>query len=113
MAASKSSALAKKALLKAAAANHQQLALTRGIAGKVMRMDWEPRPKPFPYWKREFQLRHALFDKCTKRFNENTKMVVVDGAHGVGKSEFAKALAEELDMLYVPEPSMDRSVDTQ
>ena len=79
----------------------------RGIAGKAMRLDWEPRPKPFDYNKYHFNLLWSLFDKCTARFNENTKLVVVDGAHGVGKSKFAKDLAEELDMHYIPETTMD------
>ena len=42
------------------------------------------------------------------RFTENTKIIVVDGAHGIGKTKFAKELAEDLDMKYFPEPHMDQ-----
>ena len=33
--------------------------------------------------------------------------MVVEGAHGIGKTKFCKELAEELEMLYVPEANMD------
>jgi len=69
----------------------------RGIAGKATREEID-KPPPFPYWKKEFRSYHALFDRCTLRFDENTKIIVVEGAHGVGKSKFAQELAEELDM---------------
>ncbi len=57
-------------------------------------MQWEKSP-----------LRSFLLGPC--RFDENTKILIVDGAHGVGKTKFAKELAEELEMRYVPQPSMD------
>lgn len=41
------------------------------------------------------------------RFDENTKLLVVEGAHAVGKTKFAKELAEELEMLYMPTVTMD------
>ena len=41
------------------------------------------------------------------RLDENSKLIVVDGAHAIGKSEFAKELAEDLDMVYYPYPRMD------
>lgn len=34
-------------------------------------------------------------------------MIVVDGPIAAGKSAFAKELAEELEMLYMPQPTMD------
>lgn len=79
----------------------------RGIAGKVMRDRTIEKPKPFPYEKHEFKGLYALWDKCTHRFDENSKLIVVDGAHAVGKTKFAKELAEELEMHYLPEVSMD------
>jgi len=38
------------------------------------------------------------FDRTTTRWDENTKVIVVDGAHAVGKTQFAKEIAEEFDM---------------
>ena len=38
--------------------------------------------------------------------DENSKLIVVDGAHAIGKTDFAKELAEELDMLHFPYPSL-------
>lgn len=79
----------------------------RGIAGKAMREEVK-KPKPFPYEKRQFGLlQHLLGDRTTLRFDENTKVVVVEGAHAVGKTKFAKELAEELGMKYHPAPNMD------
>lgn len=67
------------------------------------------KPKPWNYEKWEFNLhRYVLFnDRTTLRLDENSKIVVVEGAHGVGKSKFAAELAEELGMKYVPQPKMD------
>ena len=39
-----------------------------------------------------FFLRNII-DRTTPRFNENTKIVVVEGAHAVGKTAFAQELA--------------------
>ena len=41
------------------------------------------------------------------RFDENSKLIVVDGADCIGKSKFAKELAEELEFMYFEEPNMD------
>ena len=38
------------------------------------------------------------------RFDENSKLIVVEGAHAIGKSKFAQELAEDLDMKYFPMP---------
>ena len=65
------------------------------------------RPPPWDYKKRGFNWVYALFDGTTKRFNENSKIVVVDGPPAIGKTEFAKGLAEEMGMLYMPPANMD------
>ncbi len=41
------------------------------------------------------------------RFDENTKIVAVEGSHAVGKTKFAQELADELEMLYMPRTDMD------
>ena len=42
-----------------------------------------------------------------ERFDENTKVITIEGLPAVGKSKFAKQLAEELEMHYVPPPTFD------
>uniref|UniRef100_A0A7R9PIM0 NADH dehydrogenase [ubiquinone] 1 alpha subcomplex subunit 10, mitochondrial n=1 Tax=Timema genevievae TaxID=629358 RepID=A0A7R9PIM0_TIMGE len=65
------------------------------------------RPPPFPYKEKQYNLLRSLFDNTTDRFNENTKVIVVDGPIAAGKSDCAQKLAKELDMLYFPEANMD------
>lgn len=36
--------------------------------------------------------------------DENSKLIVVEGAHAIGKSKFAQELADDLDMEYFPMP---------
>lgn len=67
----------------------------------------EPRLKPWPYETLGFGYLYHLIDGTTKRFNANTKMVVVDGPPALEKSKFARELADELDMLYIPPVSME------
>lgn len=61
-----------------------------------------PYEKPFPYeeWPlHAFALRN---DYTEWRFNDNTKVVVVEGNIGVGKTAFAKRLAKQFDLKYFP-----------
>jgi len=79
-----------------------------GIKGRVMRAHENiVRPKPFPYKERVYGVFNALLDRTLKRFDDNTKLIVVEGPIATGKSAFAKELAHELDMMYMPQPSMD------
>jgi len=59
-----------------------------------------PYAEPYPYWKKSFIPWGALLDKTAPRFNENTKIIVVDGNVAVGKKEFARRLANEFDLKY-------------
>jgi NADH dehydrogenase (ubiquinone) 1 alpha subcomplex subunit 10 len=68
----------------------------------------EPRLKPWPYKSLGFNALYHYIDGTTKRFNDNSKMIVVEGPPGLQKTKFAKELAEELDMLFVPGASMDQ-----
>ena len=43
---------------------------------------------------------------CSKSFYLLLQ-ICVEGSHAIGKSEFAKGLAEELGMVYVNKPQMD------
>lgn len=65
------------------------------------------KPKPFPYRTTNYGVFRAMMDKTTKRFDENSKIIVVEGPIGAGKTKFAKELAEELEMCYVPDANMD------
>jgi len=67
----------------------------------------ETRLPPWNYKKYGFEYIHSLFDGTTKRFNDNSKLLVIDGPPALGKTEAAKAIAEELDMLFVPGYTMD------
>lgn len=84
------------------------------------------KPAPYPYKDKGYTFLNAVFDNTLKRFDENTKVrefieikmvfgtklnvfqvIVVDGPIASGKSVFAKALADELEMHFVPEASLD------
>lgn len=76
------------------------------ISSKANMLGYQ-RPPPFPYKEKKYNWYYQLFDRTVDRFNENTKVLVVDGPIGAGKSSFAKELAEDLDMLYIPEADLD------
>ena len=63
--------------------------------------------KPWDYKRWGFEYINALFDGTTKRFNENSKVVVVEGPPALGKTEMAKALADEFDLKFFPGFTMD------
>ncbi|XP_044748952.1 NADH dehydrogenase [ubiquinone] 1 alpha subcomplex subunit 10, mitochondrial [Coccinella septempunctata] len=74
---------------------------------KVVSPDDKPKPKPWPYKEKKYTFLHQFLDKTTSRFDENSKVIVVEGPIASGKSAFAKQLAEDLDMLYMPEANLD------
>lgn len=81
---------------------------TANITGRTSRGGPLELQKPFPYEEKKFYWYHGLFDKTMLRISEeNAKIVVVDGPIAAGKSAFAKVLAEELDMLHIPEATAD------
>jgi len=67
----------------------------------------ETRLPPWNYKRYGFDYVHSLFDGTTKRFNDNSKLIVVEGPPALGKTEFAKEIAEEFDMLFVPGFTME------
>jgi len=93
-----------KALLKPP---NTEFVAVRCISGKTSGLILKDRPKPYDYINKRYNPLMWLVDKTTSRFNENTKVVVVDGPIASGKSKVAKGLAEEFDMLYFPEANMD------
>ncbi|KAJ4426501.1 hypothetical protein ANN_27315 [Periplaneta americana] len=78
------------------------------ISGSALRDKSKVRPAPFPYKTKSYNMWRAwLQDTTTHRFDENTKIIVVEGPIAAGKTAFAKSLAEDLDMLHMPEVTMD------
>lgn len=81
--------------------------LTRHISGKVLRTRID-KPEPFPYWDKDYNYFWRCMDYPTwTRFDENTKVIVVDGPIASGKSEIVKKIAEEFEMLSVQQPTTD------
>ncbi|KAL7647745.1 UNVERIFIED_CONTAM: hypothetical protein RMT77_001354 [Armadillidium vulgare] len=78
-----------------------------GMISKALRDKDYKRPPAFPYKEKPYGIIASLFDKTTWRFDENTKLIVVDGPVTSGKKKLAKALAEEFDLLYLPPAHLD------
>uniref|UniRef100_A0A1B6LQC9 NADH dehydrogenase [ubiquinone] 1 alpha subcomplex subunit 10, mitochondrial n=1 Tax=Graphocephala atropunctata TaxID=36148 RepID=A0A1B6LQC9_9HEMI len=97
----------KKLLTSQGNLNIVALSSRRSICGKIFRDPDAKRPPPFPYKEKSYTMLRSWFDRTTHRFDENSKIIVVDGAVAAGKSAFAKQLAEDLDMLYMPEANMN------
>lgn len=86
-----------------------EIHLVRCISGSALRIT-DPnvkKPAPWPYKEKPYRIYNRLFDKTTARFDENTKIIVVEGPIAAGKSAFAKTIAEDLGMLYMPEANSD------
>ncbi|KAM3961350.1 NADH dehydrogenase (ubiquinone) subunit ND-42 [Aphomia sociella] len=82
----------------------------RNIAGKALRESLPPpppKPAPFDYVYKDYTWLRSLFDRTTHRFDENSKVIVVEGPVAAGKTTFAAALAEDLGMKHYPEANMD------
>ncbi|KAG7212491.1 hypothetical protein KM043_012803 [Ampulex compressa] len=77
------------------------------ITSKALRLNRPYRPPPFPYKTKKYNFYQQLFDPMMDRFDDNSKLIIVDGPPAVGKSKFALQLAEELEMLHMPQPIFD------
>ncbi|XP_037085578.1 NADH dehydrogenase [ubiquinone] 1 alpha subcomplex subunit 10, mitochondrial-like [Pollicipes pollicipes] len=78
------------------------------ITGRTMRggpKSW-PRP-PWPYKEKPYRGLKSFFDTTRSRWDENTRLIVVDGPIASGKEEVARALADEFEMQYMPPASAD------
>ncbi|KAH8284330.1 hypothetical protein KR018_001882 [Drosophila ironensis] len=79
------------------------------ISGRTMRGGPRvPKVKPYPYKKKKYTVFNAFFDKTSPRFDENSKVICVEGPLAAGKTKFAEELAEELDMQYYPAVDLDQ-----
>lgn len=61
-----------------------------------------PYQDPFPYKEKKFTIITEHFDYTKPRFNENTKVILVEGNLASGKHEFAEKLAKGFDLKYFP-----------
>lgn len=62
----------------------------------------------WPYERRSWGWLNCLWDIDTKgKFDENTKVIQVEGNLASGKNDFAKKLADELGMKYYPQPDLN------
>ncbi|EDV94406.1 NADH dehydrogenase [ubiquinone] 1 alpha subcomplex subunit 10, mitochondrial [Drosophila grimshawi] len=78
------------------------------ISGKTMRGGPRvPKVAPYPYKTKKYNWFSAVFDKTSKRFDENSKVICVEGPIAAGKTKFAQELAAELDMQYYPAVDLD------
>jgi NADH dehydrogenase (ubiquinone) 1 alpha subcomplex subunit 10 len=82
--------------------------LSAGITGRTARTgDPPPKPEPWPYLEKGYSNWTFWIDKTLKRFDDNTKLITVEGPPAAGKTQLAKALAEELEFKYFPMVTMD------
>jgi len=79
---------------------------TRSIVSKTLR-EKKDKPAPYPYLDKPLYYFQQLIDKTTLRLDENSKLICVEGAHGIGKTKLAKELAEEFEMMYMGPPDFD------
>ena len=62
----------------------------------------------WPYETRSYTRLTSLLDPRTKnKFNDNTKIIQVEGNVAAGKEEFARKLADELGMVYFPQVDLE------
>lgn len=61
-----------------------------------------PYLKAWPYETKRFTVWNEYFDYSVDRLNEQSKVIVVEGNVGSGKNDFARRLAWNFDMKYVP-----------
>ncbi|XP_045168556.1 NADH dehydrogenase [ubiquinone] 1 alpha subcomplex subunit 10, mitochondrial-like [Mercenaria mercenaria] len=58
--------------------------------------------KPYPYERRRFGFFNALLDYTVARINENSRILMIEGPPCVGKTEFAKKVADAFQLKYMP-----------
>ncbi|KAK1123474.1 hypothetical protein K0M31_008181 [Melipona bicolor] len=83
--------------------NLMQVAFMRTLKFKIE----TPKPDPYPYWNKSCLKPSKIIDLTYLTYDENTKLIVVDGPPAVGKSKFCEDLAKEFGLLYMPSPMFD------
>jgi len=82
------------------------------ISHKVKRVDRQ-RLKPFDYFNKRYHFWYQLFDPMVGRFDENSKIIVVEGPIAAGKSKVAAKIAEEFEMAYLPPVAVEEAYITE
>ncbi|CAG0882257.1 unnamed protein product [Cyprideis torosa] len=83
------------------------LEFQRGLAGKALRYNAPPRKPPFPWREKPLQFYHRMWETTADRLDENSKLISIDGPPCAGKTELGKLLADEFDMVFVPQADLD------
>lgn len=65
------------------------------------------KPPPYPYENGTVNTYTLMVDLTLARFDENSKLIIVEGPVNSGKNEVAKKIAEEFELKYMPSPTMD------
>ncbi|XP_065200303.1 NADH dehydrogenase [ubiquinone] 1 alpha subcomplex subunit 10, mitochondrial [Planococcus citri] len=97
--------LSKQAKLQLACSNFRKNA-TRTMITLPYKED-KKKPAPWPYQDKTLTPIHVMMDLTLARFDENTKLIIVEGPINSGKREVAKKIAEAFGILYMPPPTMD------
>lgn len=58
---------------------------------------------PWPYQTRPYNEFWQFFDHTRKRFDDNTKIILIEGNLAVGKSTVGQMIAKEFDMKFIPD----------
>ncbi|KAK5982642.1 Deoxynucleoside kinase [Trichostrongylus colubriformis] len=64
-------------------------------------------PDPWPYKEKGYHHIDLLKDKTKPHFHKNSKLIVVEGNIGAGKSTLSAELADQLGLYYMPEFKME------
>jgi len=62
---------------------------------------------PFAWYKEKFSFPRSWVSNTTRRFNDNTRIIIVEGNVASGITDFSKELASELGMIHIPYPDLD------
>uniref|UniRef100_A0A915B7T7 NADH dehydrogenase [ubiquinone] 1 alpha subcomplex subunit 10, mitochondrial n=3 Tax=Parascaris univalens TaxID=6257 RepID=A0A915B7T7_PARUN len=73
----------------------------------LLHLDPEKYPEPWPYKEKGFNFWHAVIDRTQSRFHQNSKLIVVEGNVGSGKTSTARELADQLGFYFMPEFKME------
>lgn len=71
----------------------------------------EGKSQPWPYERKKYTYWHQnvfRVDRCVSRWDENSKIIIVDGLPGAGKGKLARELAEQLGMRHMKGVTCDQ-----